>query len=218
MSQNTSHAVMAQRVEARDSLDFFPTPPWATRALINDVLGAENCRGTAWEPACGAGHMSAVLAETFGRVFRSDVHDYGVGAVIGSFVGEGADRAECPFRPAWIITNPPFNLAMDFAERAIGEATVGVALLVRSTWIEGVARYERIFSRTPPAIVAPFVERVPMVKGRWDPNATTATAYAWIIWRTGAPTERTEMRWVPPGRRRALTRADDVARFAGAAA
>ena len=33
MSQNRSSAVMAQRKEPPDSLDFFPTPPWATRAL-----------------------------------------------------------------------------------------------------------------------------------------------------------------------------------------
>jgi hypothetical protein len=32
--QNTSHAVMAQRVEPAHSLDDFPTPPWATRALL----------------------------------------------------------------------------------------------------------------------------------------------------------------------------------------
>lgn len=38
MSQNTSHAVMAQRAEAHDSLDDFPTPPWATRALIEHVI------------------------------------------------------------------------------------------------------------------------------------------------------------------------------------
>ncbi|MGH8525505.1 MAG: SAM-dependent methyltransferase, partial [Gammaproteobacteria bacterium] len=31
--QNTSHAVMAQRLEPKDSFDDFPTPPWATRAL-----------------------------------------------------------------------------------------------------------------------------------------------------------------------------------------
>ena len=36
--QNTSHAVMAQRVEAANSLDNFPTPPWATRALIEHVI------------------------------------------------------------------------------------------------------------------------------------------------------------------------------------
>ena len=33
-----STAVMARRVEAPDSLDFFPTPPWATRALVEHVL------------------------------------------------------------------------------------------------------------------------------------------------------------------------------------
>jgi hypothetical protein len=33
MMQNTSTAVMQQRVEAHDSLDFFPTPPWTTSRL-----------------------------------------------------------------------------------------------------------------------------------------------------------------------------------------
>jgi len=45
--QNTSHAVMAQRVEPHDSLDFFPTPPWATRALcewIADRVGETHMR------------------------------------------------------------------------------------------------------------------------------------------------------------------------------
>jgi hypothetical protein len=31
-------AVMAQRREPPDSLDYFPTPPWATRALFRHVL------------------------------------------------------------------------------------------------------------------------------------------------------------------------------------
>jgi hypothetical protein len=35
--QNTSYAVMAQRIEAQDSLDDFPTPPWA-RALKEHIL------------------------------------------------------------------------------------------------------------------------------------------------------------------------------------
>ena len=61
--QNTSHAVMAQRTEAKDSLDDFPTPPWATRALIEHVVGAggELRQQSCLEPACGAGHMVKVL-------------------------------------------------------------------------------------------------------------------------------------------------------------
>jgi hypothetical protein len=38
--QNTSHAVMAQRTEPKDSPDDFPTPPWATRALIEHIFDA----------------------------------------------------------------------------------------------------------------------------------------------------------------------------------
>ncbi len=30
--------VMNERHQAADSLDYFPTPPWATRALISEVL------------------------------------------------------------------------------------------------------------------------------------------------------------------------------------
>ena len=39
--QNTSHAVMAQRAELKNSLDDFPTPPWATRALLEHVVVVE---------------------------------------------------------------------------------------------------------------------------------------------------------------------------------
>ena len=43
-----------------DGPDFFPTPPWATYALIDN----EKFSGDIWESACGDGAMSRVLAET----------------------------------------------------------------------------------------------------------------------------------------------------------
>jgi hypothetical protein len=76
--QNTSHAVMAQRIEDKNSLDDFPTPPWATRALIEHILSEHKqglSRLTCLEPACGAGHMAKVLKEYFRQVRASDVHD-----------------------------------------------------------------------------------------------------------------------------------------------
>jgi hypothetical protein len=33
---------------------------------------------------------------------------------------------------------------------------------------------------------AQFAERVHMVKGRWNPDASSATAYAWFVWRAQA--------------------------------
>src|SRR6478735_3120704 len=75
LAANGSPAVMAQRREPPTALDFFPTPPWATRALFRHVLpalGVEVIVG-AWEPACGEGHMAAVIAEFAGSsVIASD--------------------------------------------------------------------------------------------------------------------------------------------------
>lgn len=207
-------AVMANRRELPDALDFFPTPPWATRALCERVL-FERAQWplplSVWEPAAGEGHMAEVLREYFADVRASDVFDYGRGYEVGSFVGSGPDVAAAT-NVDWIITNPPFNLACDFALRAIGIARIGVALLVRSVWAEGAERYRALFSRYAPSAIAQFSERVPMVKGRWDPNASTATGYAWFVWRLPTSGD-TRFLWIPPGQRTALVRAADRERF-----
>lgn len=198
---------MAQRAEPADSFDFFPTPPWATRALCEYALGGwELDRMTVWEPACGQGHMARPLAEYFAGVHASDVQNFGFGDVEDFLL---------PFpRVAshWIITNPPFRLAEQFAAKAIEAATFGVALLVRSTFLEGVGRHERLFSAHPPHSIHQFVERVPMHKGRLDKDGSTATAYSWIVWRRGWPTigesRPTEFCWIPQCRRE-LERPED---------
>jgi hypothetical protein len=206
-----SSAVMARRREPPDALDFFPTPPWATRALFRHVLpaiGADTIE-TVWEPACGEGHMADVVAEfARGQVIASDIFDYRYGQAPIDFLHD-----EPLVRPEWIITNPPFSSACEFTLRALELATKGVAMLVRTQWIESIGRYEKLFRDRPPAIYAPFVERVPMVKGRWDPDASTATSYAWFVWFQGAPGSA-RIFWIPPGCRTSLTRPDDRQRFA----
>jgi hypothetical protein len=196
--QNKSHAVMAQRSEALDSPDDFPTPPWATRALMEHILEARDARFgemSCLEPACGAGHMSRVLKEYFKEVHSSDAYDYGYGL--------RRDFLTYPYETNavdWVITNPPFRLAEEFVLRSLRVARCGVAILARTVFLESVGRYESIFSNDPPSIFAQFVERVPMVKGRLDGKATTATGYAWLVWEKHSRKEP-RLRWVPPCRR-----------------
>jgi hypothetical protein len=212
-----STSVMNRRIEPPDSLDFFPTPPYATRALFEHVLGSHRMTdATVWEPAAGEGHMAEVIREYVAEVYASDVHDYGVGYAVGSFVGDGPDLALCPFQPHWVITNPPFNLALDFVKRGLREASIGVAMLVRSNWLEGAKRYNELFRETPPTIVAQFVERVPMVKGRWDPDASTATSYCWVVWEKRRINRDYGWRGIhiPPGCRVRLEGPEDRERFA----
>lgn len=195
--QNTSHAVMAQRTEPSDSPDDFPTPPWATRALLKHIisthedLSAQSCL----EPACGAGHMAKVLKEYFREVCCSDAYDYGYAQVRNYLTYPYETNAV-----DWVITNPPFRLAEEFVLRSFRVARRGVAILARTVFLESVGRYNRIFSGNPPSVFAQFVERVPMVKGRLDRSATTATGYAWLLWEKGN-TDPPRLMWVPPCRR-----------------
>lgn len=196
--QNTSHAVMAQRTEPRNAPDDFPTPPWATRALCEHVLHrpASLQDKRCLEPACGAGHMARVLREYFGTVQMSDAFDYGC--------GEKRDFLKYPIEPSsveWIITNPPFRLAEEFVLRAFTIATEGVAILARTVFLESVGRYRNLFERAPPTKFAQFTERVPMLRGRLDRKATTATGYAWLVWEFDAVDTVPQLMWIPPCRR-----------------
>jgi hypothetical protein len=213
-----ARSVMAGRKEPPDSLDWFPKPPWATRALISRVLPRLNIvlwagDPSIWEPAAGEGHMAEVLREYSSMIYASDVFDYGRGYEVGSFTGEGADLAQTPEGVGWIITNPPFNGSIEFVLRALELARVGVCIFIRTQWaIEGCERYERLFGGQPPTLFAPFVERVPLCKGKWDPDGSTATAYCWLVWVKGR--EPMAPFYIPPGQRKALSRPDDRARFA----
>lgn len=210
MAQNTSHAVMQQRRESIDSLDDFPTPPWATRALINHVIKPlmprrDLSRDTVWEPSCNRGYMVRPLREAFYCVFESDIADYG-GNPIVDFLTVASGRGYHD----WIITNPPFNKAEDFIRRCEElEPRAGYAMLVRTAFLEGVGRYDRLFARNPPNVFAQFSERVPMVKGRYDPKASTATSYCWLVWLTHWKPGETVLMWIPPCRRQ-LEKDNDV--------
>lgn len=182
MTQNRSQAVMSRRDEPHDSLDYFGTPPWGTRALCEHVLVPKDWLGTpVWEPACGTGDMARPLREYFGWVEASDLHAHGYGEVRDFLIPHNGDM-----RVDWIVTNPPFRLAVEFARHAQAIARAGVAILVRTAWTETADR-ERLFGEFPPTTIAQFMGRLPINKGRPRRDAGTATAYCWVVWRKGAP-------------------------------
>ena len=139
----------------------------------------------------------------FGNVESADAYDYGYGAIRDFLTFPYKDRSF-----DWVITNPPFRLAEDFLIRSLQLAKAGVAILARTVFLESVGRYNAIFQATPPSVFAQFVERVPMVRGRLDDKATTATGYAWFLWDKHAQTKMTRLVWIPPSRRSLERRGD----------
>lgn len=213
---NTSTAVMNSRISPMKALDFFATPPWATRALVEEVLRPEGLLGpaidgeTVLDPCCGAGHMAIPLSESFSAVVATDIHDWGFGEARDRDFTM-ATRDSIGRRIDWVVCNPPFNLAERFLDRGLAIAETGVAMLLRLNWLEGMERHDLIFStRHRPHLVCPFAERVAMIEGCWDPEASSATAYGWFLWSAKVG-RRSEILHIPPGMAVKHTRASDEA-------
>lgn len=217
VSQNRSTAVMQRRRVAPDSLDYFPTPPFATRALAEFLVSISEpvAEQSVWEPACGEMHMVRPLREIFASVRASDVHQYGDHELL-DFALLGATEPPVD----WVVSNPPFRLAEEFIHTGLHVARRGVAMLLRSAFLEGQERHASLFRNAPPSYVLQFVERVAMLEGRLvqigtvDPFAekagtkvSTATSYVWLIWLKHGDGD-TRLRWIAPCRKR-LERAGD---------
>jgi hypothetical protein len=167
--------------------DFFPTPRWATFALIDN----EKFEGDIWESACGDGTMARVLEETGQPVRSSDLYERGFGETGIDFL-----LAESPADN--IVTNPPYNCAEGFVASGVKHARHKFALLLRLAFLEGANRANTIFARTPPSRVWVFSERITFYPSGVEPKGSGTTAYAWFVWDKNAP-GATELKWLKPG-------------------
>lgn len=82
---------MESRKLSKGSLEYFPTPPWATRAVIGELLfplGFELKTKRVREPCAGGGHMVLPLREQFGAVDVADVANWGINPEIRDFLLE----------------------------------------------------------------------------------------------------------------------------------
>lgn len=198
--------------------DYYPTPPWCTRALFDHFSGVPWERYLAWEPACGSGHMSEVLRERMGDVIATDLHDYGQCSRPLDFLHAGANPAGLVVD--WVITNPPFNQAAPFALKALSVARVGVAFFCRVQFLESARRYHKLFSPHPLSWVAVFSERCGLHRGMWVPGSGGLICYAWFVWAKEearlslglSDHDQTRLSLIPPGQEERLTLPTD-ARF-----
>jgi hypothetical protein len=169
-----------------DGPDFFPTPAWATYALIDN----EKFAGDIWESACGDGAMSRVLDETGCGVVSSDLYDRGFGE-------PGVDFLNDQRRVDNVVTNPPYNSAEGFVASGVERAKNKFALLLRLAFLEGANRANTIFTRCPPSRVWVFSERITFYPAGAVQRGSGTTAYAWFVWDKSAA--GTELKWLKPG-------------------
>jgi hypothetical protein len=195
---NGSAPPRTKRTADLEGPDFYPTPLWATHAL----LGHETFEGDIWEPACGNGAMSKVILDAGYDVYSSDLFARGFGEQ-RDFLG--SDR-----RVSNIITNPPYHSAEAFFHKAWDNTERKIAFLLRLAFLEGVNRNKTIYQVKPPARVWVFSERVTMYmadpvdenflpkEDKTPKKNSGTTQYAWFVWDK-YHTGNTELKWLTPG-------------------
>jgi len=173
--------------------DFYATPSWVTEALLQHVL----LDGPVWEPCCGDGAMSTVLAAHGYDVVSTDICDRGFGI-------PGVDFLACRTVPGGcrsIVTNPPYGdsgshtgqtrsptAMLRFVQHALGLTSLAqgqLAVLVRLQWIAG-QRAAEMMSAAPFAAVVVLTQRI-----RWfDMGERTNAAqhhHAWVVFDHAYP-------------------------------
>lgn len=151
--------------ENRRELDFYPTPPEVTIALMEFLKSiGYPLPHSCWEPACGDGAMVNVLKKYIPQVDGTDIKN-------------GYDYLKLHYtRYQSIITNPPFNLSEQFIKKALNEAPL-VAMLLKSQYWHAKKRYE-LFMQHKPACILPLTWR-PDFKGE---NGSPTMEVYWTVW------------------------------------
>lgn len=152
----------------RRALDFYPTPPEATQALIDFFKKEGFSFGKVWEPACGNGAMV--------DVFRANGIE-----CIGTDIQDGSDffATTPPFGTYSIVTNPPFKEAAGFIRKSYDEAEI-VAMLLKCQYWHSVKRLE-LFKKITPTYILPLTWR-PYFTGQGAP----AMDVQWSVWIKGS--------------------------------
>ena len=166
----------------RSKLDFYPTPKNVTELLLTK----EQFSGNVWECACGKGDISNVLINAGYNVKSSDINNYGFGESGIDFLntsGLFSDKFEVQDN---IVTNPPFNFAVDFIKQAKLYSRYKIAMFLKTTFLEGVERYalfqDKVF---PLKCMYQFVRRVSFGKNEGTHKNNGMIAFAWFVWEKG---------------------------------
>ena len=153
--------------------DYYSTDPRA----IDYLLKYENFNGNIWECACGSGKLSERLKENGFNVRSTDLIYRGYGEM------ESVDFLQQ--KEAFdgdIITNPPYNLALDFVQKALELSKRKVAMFMRIQFLESKKRYVELFKECPPKKVLVFVKRMKCYPRDSDTLKSSAICFCWIIW------------------------------------
>lgn len=153
----------------RQKDDFYPTPSEVTRAL----LAVESFTGPIWEPACGDDTMADDLRTGGYRVVSTDLNPRGHGVKLDFLTVR-------PRKVANIVTNPPFDLSVEFIEQGMAMNPDKMAFILKATYWHALTR-QSLYQKYKPARIYPLTWR-PDFLGLGRPTMEVQ----WCVWERGS--------------------------------
>ena len=164
----------------RRPLDAYPTPARLTEALLRHVPIA----GHVLEPCAGAGLMADSLQATpgVGVVYRNDISP-GYDTL---WTNDATDPRASMWKtePDWVVTNPPYNEAAAILANAYRSATIGVAFLLRLSFLEPT-NGRRDWLQAHRAELSDLLIFGSPRPSFTDNGRTDSATVAWMVWRYG---------------------------------
>lgn len=171
----------------REKDDFYATDPIA----IDELLKKETLNPNVWECACGQNHLTNRLEKYGYNVRRSDLYKRidDPKLEIIDFLSNDNNK----IFDGDIITNPPYNLSLEFTLKALSLVPEGhkVVMFLKLLWLESTKRYWELFKNNPPKKIYVFSKRVRCELGGGEVKGGSAVCYAWYIFEKsykGLPT------------------------------
>lgn len=166
----------------RSDFDYYPTPGFMTRSLLHfhPAIGGSKVL----EPCSGGDAITHVLRAANCEVVTNDF-DPRHPAMTHADATTAAYWVTAP-RVDWVITNPPFNLAIDILRHALEHADLGVAFLLRKTFLEPTD------DRGPWLQAHPPTRAIGQPRYSFRGSGSDSVSCDWCIW------ERRPDRSLPP--------------------
>ena len=182
--------------ETRQPLDFYPTPEFYTRALLENYPLENMYRSRKISilfPFVGDGAIPRELLNYVSFFSHyNDLHDYGFPLNTQLDLSDPVNRSRLP-QSDYVIDNPPYNLlSLDLIQDLYDKADIALCLLLRQTWYSagtgqtGVSDRGRWLSGHP-ASMRITLPRYPFANNsKTGKPQTDACAHEWVIWdKTG---------------------------------
>ena len=171
-------------VPSKEQVDIYETNP----EYIDDLLEFEeyNDDGSYLEPCWG-----------INKFLYNKLKDYYTDVSGFDIIDGTGDFLKYDGKPDYIITNPPFNINLEFIEQAQKVCKKKISFIVPLNYLDTMKRYD-IFHNPefPVKSVLVYSKRISFIKGGGIPEkCMTGMSFCWVTWEKGYKDEPT-IKWI----------------------